>query len=73
MDDDLAKIQDKIETKGHKYNLLYDDTQPTNLMYKTHPEKRQEVMANLNKVVKSNIKHYSKMNFVEEGDNPLVR
>ena len=41
--------------------MIFDDAQPTNLMYKSCPERRQKLMANANKVVKSNIKLYSKL------------
>jgi len=61
VDEALAGKQQAIEAKGHTYNLVFDDAQPTNLMYKSFPERRQKLMANANKVVKSNIGIYSKL------------
>ena len=71
VDEALIVQQQAIEAKGHAYNLVFDDTQPTNLMYKSFPEKRQKLMANANKVVKSNIGIYSKFTTGEDSQ-PLA-
>lgn len=71
VDEALAGQQQAIEAKGHAYNLVFDDAQPTNLMYKNFPDKREKLMANANKVVKSNIKIYSKL-ATGEDSQPLA-
>lgn len=71
VDEALAGQQQAIEAKGHKYNLIFDDAQATNLMYKNFPDKRQKLMANANKVIKSNIGIYSKFTTGEDSQ-PLA-
>ena len=72
VDDELSRLQDEIAAKGHKYNLIFDDTQPTNLMYASFPARRQKLMENANRVIKSNIKIYTKITKEEDQQNPPV-